>query len=158
MYRDPGDIAHVAVISGARERTELLADVSQFDTSNRVVYASPGDAFVLHNTDGFWALVYIDKLYTRAGHLNREELVDFRYAIQPNRNPRFQWVRRPGNGRLNAPRRAAAVAAPTAGTLLGHWDTGRARRTLPWKRRTRSDAGRSGFRNVGLTGFEPATT
>ena len=88
-YRDPGDIAHVAVISRARERTELLADVSQFDTSNRVVYASIGDAFVLHNRNGFWALQYIDKLHTRAGTLNREDLVDFRYAIQPNRTPDF---------------------------------------------------------------------
>ncbi|QEM46663.1 toll/interleukin-1 receptor domain-containing protein [Mycolicibacterium grossiae] len=88
-YRDPGDIAHVAVISRARERPELLADVSQFDTSNRVVYATVGDAFVLHNRKGFWALLYIDKLYSRAGTLHREDLVDFRYAIQPNRTPDF---------------------------------------------------------------------
>jgi hypothetical protein len=86
-YRDPGDIAHVAVINKVRERTELLADVSQFDTSNRVVYAKVGDAFVLHNRNGFWALVYIDKVYTREGPLNREDLLDFRYAIQPNRTP-----------------------------------------------------------------------
>jgi hypothetical protein len=88
-YRDPGDIAHVAVISRAKERTELLANISQFDTSNRVVYASVGDAFVLHNSNGFWALLYIDKLYSRMGALNREDLVDFRYAIQPNRTADF---------------------------------------------------------------------
>lgn len=86
-YRDPHDIANVAVINKVRERTEQLADVSQFDTSNRVVYANVGDAFVLHNQNGFWALVYIDKVYTREGPLNRENLVDFRYAIQPNRTP-----------------------------------------------------------------------
>ncbi|MGB3286516.1 toll/interleukin-1 receptor domain-containing protein [Mycolicibacter algericus] len=95
-YRDAGDIAHVAVISRARERTKLLADVSQFDTSNRVVYAGTGDAFVLHNCNGFWALLYIDKLYTRAGQLNREDLVDFRYAIQPNRTPDFSGFVFPG--------------------------------------------------------------
>lgn len=88
-YRDPSDIAHVAVISKARERTNLLPDVSQFDTSNRVVYANIGDAFVLHNRNGFWALLYIKKLYTRAGQLEREDLIDFRYAIQPNRTPDF---------------------------------------------------------------------
>ena len=86
-YRDPGDIAHVAVINNVRERRDLLADVSQFDTSNRVVYASVGDAFVLHNRNGFWALVYVDKLYSRAGALNREDVVGFRYVIQPNRTP-----------------------------------------------------------------------
>ncbi len=87
IYRDPHDIANVAVINRARERTELLADVSQFEASNRVVHANVGDAFVLHNRNGFWALVYIDKIYTRQGSLNREDLVDFRYAIQPNRTP-----------------------------------------------------------------------
>lgn len=95
-YRDPGDIAHVAVINRARERTDLLANVAQFDTSNRVVYANVGDAFVLHNRNGFWALVYIDKLYTREGPLNREDLVDFRYAIQPNRTPDLSGFTFPG--------------------------------------------------------------
>lgn len=88
-YRDPGDIAHVAVINKARGRNDLLADVSQFDTSNRVVYASIGDALVLHNSNGFWALIYIDRLYTRDGPLNREDIVDFRYAIRPDRTPDF---------------------------------------------------------------------
>lgn len=60
-YRDPGDIAHVAVINNAQGRN-----------------------------DGFWALTYIDRLYTRNGPMNRENLVDFRYAIQPNRTPDFR--------------------------------------------------------------------
>lgn len=96
IYRDPHDISNVAVINRPRERTELLADVSQFDTSNRVVYANVGDAFVLHNRNGFWALVYIDKVYTREGPLNREYLVDFRYAIQPNRTPDVSGFTFPG--------------------------------------------------------------
>ena len=95
-YRDPSDIAHVAVFGKAHERRELLADVSQFETSNRVVYARVGDAFVLHNSSGFWALVYVDKLYTREGRLNREELIDFRYAIQPSRTTNFSDFNFPG--------------------------------------------------------------
>lgn len=87
IYNDPRDIANVADIKKVRERTELLADVSQFELSNRVVYAGIGDAFVLHNRSGFWALVYIDKLYSREGRLDREDLIDFRYLIQPNRTP-----------------------------------------------------------------------
>lgn len=86
IYRDPPDIAHVAVINKVRERTELLTDVSQFDTSSRVRHANVGDAFVLHNRNGFWALVYIDKVYGRET-LNREQVVEFRYSIQPNRTP-----------------------------------------------------------------------
>ncbi|SPM34772.1 hypothetical protein MRAB57_2593 [Mycobacterium rhizamassiliense] len=96
IYRDPHDIANVAVINRPRERTELLADVSQFETSNRVVYANVGDAFVLQNRNGFWALVYIDKVYSREGPLNREHLVDFRYAIQPNRTPDLSGFTFPG--------------------------------------------------------------
>ncbi|WP_166904379.1 toll/interleukin-1 receptor domain-containing protein [Mycobacterium sp. DL440] len=97
IYRDPADIAHVAAFNKMREHTELLADVSQFETSNRVVYANVGDAFVLHNHKGFWALVYIDKLYQRQGPLNREDIVEFRYAIQPNRKPDLSDFAFPGS-------------------------------------------------------------
>lgn len=97
-YRDPPGIANVAVINGVRERTELLADVSQFNTSNRVEYAAVGDAFVYHNSNGFWALVYIDKLYTRQGSLNREDLVDIRYLIQANRTPDLSGFTFPNDG------------------------------------------------------------
>lgn len=96
IYRDPHDIANVAVITNARGRAELLADVSQFENSNRVVYATVGDAFILHNRNGFWALVYIDNIYTRQGALDRENLVDFRYAIQPNRTPDLSGFTFPG--------------------------------------------------------------
>ena len=96
IYRDPHDIANVAVINRVKERTELLADVSQFETSNRVEHAAAGDAIVLHNRNGFWALVYIAKIHTRQGSLNREDLVDFRYAIQPNRTPDLSGFTFPG--------------------------------------------------------------
>ncbi|BBY44266.1 hypothetical protein MCEL_25610 [Mycolicibacterium celeriflavum] len=84
-YNDP--IANVAVINRVRERTELLTDVSQFDTSSRVAHVQIGDALVLHNRQGFWALVYVDKVYARQGDLNHESVIEFRYAIQPNRTP-----------------------------------------------------------------------
>jgi hypothetical protein len=54
VLRDPADIANVAVINSAQQRGELLTDVSQFDTSSRVVDAKAGDAVVLHNRNGFW--------------------------------------------------------------------------------------------------------
>lgn len=94
-YRDPPDIANVAVISGVQQRTELLADVSQFDTSSRTVHPQCGDALVLHNTNGFWALLYIDKVYWRQA-LNREQVVEFRYEIQPNRTSDFSGFTFPG--------------------------------------------------------------
>lgn len=84
-YKDP--IANVAVISNVRQRIELLTDVSQFDTSSRVAHVQIGDGLVLHNRNGFWALVYVDKVYARQGDLNYESVIEFRYAIQPNRTP-----------------------------------------------------------------------
>jgi hypothetical protein len=94
-YRDPADIANVAVINRVRGRTELLTDVSQFDTSSRIAVPQCGDALVLHNTNGFWALLYIDKVYRREA-LNRESVVEFRYVIQPNRTPDFSGFTFPG--------------------------------------------------------------
>lgn len=94
-YRDPADIANVAVINRVRERTELLSDVSQFDTSSRTAVPQCGDALVLHNTSGFWALLYIDKVYRREA-LNRESVVEFRYEIKPNRTPDFSGFVFPG--------------------------------------------------------------
>ena len=40
--RDPADIANVTVINRVQQRTELLTDGSQFDTSSRVVDAGAG--------------------------------------------------------------------------------------------------------------------
>lgn len=88
VNRDPSDTANVAVINSAQQRTELLTDVSKFDTSSRIVDARAGDALVLHNRNGFWALVYVMKVYARQA-LNREQVIDFRYVIQPNRTPDF---------------------------------------------------------------------
>lgn len=86
VLNDPADIANVAVINGVRERTETLTDVSQFDTSSRIVDARSGDAVALHNRNGFWALVCIGKIYAREA-LNRELVIEFRYAIEPKRTP-----------------------------------------------------------------------
>lgn len=85
---DPADIAHIAMICNPRERTELLTDVSQFDTSSRIVDASQCDAVVLHNRNGFWALILISRIYARMA-LDQESVIEFGYAIQPNRMPDF---------------------------------------------------------------------
>ena len=54
VLNDPVDIANVAVINGVQQRTELLTDVSQFDTSSRSVVPGACDAVVLDNRNGFW--------------------------------------------------------------------------------------------------------
>ncbi len=79
-----------------RERAELLTDVSQFDTSSRTARAQPGDAVVLHNRNGFWALVCVERTYLREA-LNRESVVEFRYVIQPKRTPDLSGFTFPGS-------------------------------------------------------------
>lgn len=101
VLNDPIDIAHVAVINSVQQRTELLTDVSQFDTSSRIIDAGAGDAVVLHNRNGFWALVYIKKVYARQA-LNQELVIDFRYEIQPNRTTDFSGFTFPDTGAEDA--------------------------------------------------------
>jgi hypothetical protein len=54
-----GNTSHVAVIEDVMERGALLDDVARFDTSNRLVDTEPGDAVVLRNEHGYWALLAI---------------------------------------------------------------------------------------------------
>lgn len=88
VLRDPADIANVAVINKARDRRELFGDVSDFDLSSRIVDAAQGDAVILHNQNGYWALVYITEVFRREA-LNRELVMTFRYEIQLDRTPNF---------------------------------------------------------------------
>jgi hypothetical protein len=85
---DPRDISRIAVINDWADRRDLLADVSQFDTSSRIVDAGPGDAIVLNNTMGYWAVVCVNDIFTRQD-LNRERVITFHYAINTQRNTDF---------------------------------------------------------------------
>lgn len=82
--RDPSDIRHVAVLEKLSGRDELLSDVSQFDTSSRHVDVAVGDAIILHNQHGYWAVAYITEIFMRQD-LNRERVMRFRYVIQSDR-------------------------------------------------------------------------
>jgi hypothetical protein len=80
VLRDPSDIANVAVIERLQGRKELLADVSQFDTSSRIVDVGRRCCHLAR----CWAVVLITSVHVREA-LNRELVIGFRYAIQPNR-------------------------------------------------------------------------
>lgn len=89
VLNDPQNIANIGIIHGVQQRTELLADVAQFDLSSRTVTAQAGDAVVLHNRHGFWALVFIKRVHAREA-LNRELVIDLRYEVQTNRSANFR--------------------------------------------------------------------
>lgn len=87
-YRE-GRTTHVAVIERLDEREPFLEDISQFDTSNRTVQVNVGDAVVLHNTDGYWALVRVLDVFQREA-LNRESVILFRYLVRSDRSTDFR--------------------------------------------------------------------
>lgn len=88
VLNDPADILNVAVIERVATRPDVLRDVSQFDTSSRIVDAAPGDAIVLHNEQGYWAIVTVHDIYERAA-LNTEHVIRFHYSINSGRSPDF---------------------------------------------------------------------
>jgi hypothetical protein len=85
--------------------------------------------WVLRNRNGFWALVYIVKVYIRQA-LNRELVIEFRYVIQPNRTPDFSGFPFPG---MDAEGTEQCREGPPAGSsvhcdstaLLRHWAPGK---------------------------------
>lgn len=87
-YRDPQDVVRIAVINDWADRRDLLVDVSQFDTSSRTIDAGPGDAIVLNNPKGYWAVVCVKDIFTRQG-LNRERVITFHYVINTQRTTDF---------------------------------------------------------------------
>lgn len=87
-YRD-GRTTNVAVVESVAGRDHLLKDVSQFDTSSRVVQVDVGDAIVLHNRDGYWALVHVLDVFERQS-LNRESVIRFHYRIKSDRSQDFR--------------------------------------------------------------------
>ncbi|MDR0592730.1 MAG: toll/interleukin-1 receptor domain-containing protein [Bifidobacteriaceae bacterium] len=91
VLNDPADIKHVAVISRLRGREVLLSDVSQFNTSSRVVDAGIGDAIILHNKNGYWAVVMVTAIFGRRA-LDDERVIRFQYWIRPDRAPDFSGI------------------------------------------------------------------
>lgn len=87
-YRDPQDVVRIAVINDWANRRDLLVDVSQFDTSSRTVDVGPGDAIVLNNSRGYWAVICVKDIFTRQG-LNRERVITFHYVINTQRTTDF---------------------------------------------------------------------
>lgn len=84
-----GSTSHVSIIERVGDREHLLQDVAQFDNSSRYVHVEVGDAVVLHNPDGYWALVRVLDVFQRQA-LNDERVIRFQYVIKPDRSTDFR--------------------------------------------------------------------
>ncbi|KAB8195491.1 TIR domain-containing protein [Nonomuraea phyllanthi] len=84
VYNDPDNIVTVALAMNVRTPSEV-EDASMYDASSRVRTICVGDAAILRNRNGYWAVVCIDEVHTRESSPDGKPFVRFRYAIQPDR-------------------------------------------------------------------------
>ncbi|MDQ7909038.1 toll/interleukin-1 receptor domain-containing protein [Phytohabitans sp. ZYX-F-186] len=88
VYNDPVDIQLVALAAGITEPSQI-SDASVHDSSSRSRHIRQGDAVVLRNSNGYWAVVCVDEVHTRDSAPSGRPSLSFRYAIQPDRTADF---------------------------------------------------------------------
>jgi hypothetical protein len=82
-YRD--NIGNIGVVAAAAERPETLNDLAALPMSNRVERTTPGDALVMMNRSGYWALLMLDDVNFRQGLNGYEPVAVMRYVIATDR-------------------------------------------------------------------------
>ncbi|WP_236049916.1 TIR domain-containing protein [Paractinoplanes ovalisporus] len=92
VYNNPADIETIASASGVTDVTEV-SDASAYDGSSRVRTVREGDAVVLCNSNGYWAVVCIDQVHTRGSSPDGHPSLTFRFAIQPDHTANFSQLR-----------------------------------------------------------------
>lgn len=88
LYQDPADISGIALAINVASFDEVK-DASRFDSSSQSRTIRVGDAAVLRNTSGFYAVLLVDRVVTRDTAPDGQHQIDFRYRIQPNLSPLF---------------------------------------------------------------------
>ncbi len=88
VYRDPADIQTVALAPKATN-FEGVKDASQFDSSSRSRTIKVGEAAILRNVAGYYAVLLLDWVVTRESAVDGQHQMTFRYKIQPNRSALF---------------------------------------------------------------------
>jgi len=91
VLNDPSDIKTVAL---APNVTTLrgIGDASRYDGSSRHRTIMVGDAAILRNQHDFWAVVFVDEVFTRASSPDGQAWVTFRFRISPTKSPDFSLV------------------------------------------------------------------
>jgi hypothetical protein len=88
VLRDPADIDTVALAAAVTQPSQV-ADASIYDGSSRARTIHVGDAAILRNRNGYWAVVCVDEVHDRNSGPDGHPSMTFRYAIQPDRTPNF---------------------------------------------------------------------
>ena len=83
-YKD--GIGHIGRVASAANHPDSFADLSALPMSNRVENTVPGDALVMMNRSGYWALLMLDDVVFRRGLNGYEPIAVLRFVIGPFRN------------------------------------------------------------------------
>jgi hypothetical protein len=88
VMNDPADIRLVALAKGV-VAPNSVSDARQYDGSSRLRTVRVGDAAILNNAGGYWAVVCLDEVTTRDTDPEGEPTMRFRYLIQSDRGADF---------------------------------------------------------------------
>ena len=88
LYNDPANIDTIALAPNVTS-FEAVGDAYAFDASSRSRTLQVGDAAILRNRNGYYAVLLAQKVVTRASAPDRQHNIVFDYMIQANRTPVF---------------------------------------------------------------------
>ena len=79
-------IGNLGRVAAAAERPEAFSDIAALPMSNRIEETAPGDALVMINRAGYWAVLMLDDVTFRSGPNGYEAVAVMRYAIATDRS------------------------------------------------------------------------
>lgn len=78
-------IGNIGLVTAAAEQPEVFSDLASLPMSNKVEGTVPGDAVVMVNREGYWALLMLDDVVFRSGLNGYEAVAQLRYVIATDR-------------------------------------------------------------------------
>lgn len=82
-YND--SIGRIGLVRSAAKHPDRLNDLPLLPMSNRVETTNPGDALIMMNRAGYWALLILDELTFHSGLNGYEPVALMRFAVATNR-------------------------------------------------------------------------
>lgn len=82
-YRD--QVRLIGLVKSAFSRPDCFQEVSSLPLSNRIEVTEPGDAIVMLNHSGYWALLLLDDLQFQQGFNTYEPIAKVRFTIATDR-------------------------------------------------------------------------
>lgn len=79
-------IGRIGLIADVAKNADRLSEIAKLPMSNRTEKTRPGDALVMLNKNGYWALLLLEDVTFRPGANDHEAIALVRYAIASDRS------------------------------------------------------------------------